>query len=304
MATDDAGRINRAAIYYGQELQFKGHDGPGYNRGMYTGLTRRGNPQLPEMSTAHDHGRAIEYKPVHGGYPDYDRLEALPNSETGVDVWETPSSTVADVLFGKEPPSNPVPGTEWTDDELIREIWELPKDASTDGITIEQPMVVQWMGDEVIGVPRDPIMQALGKPDTFKLSPQRAAGFNYGSGWSGPLPEVYFDGVKVATALRQIAHDAQSRSWRAETAIRNVRLAETADERRYAVATLRDFIFTVKGDREVDIRILVNELADTIDEKAPPNPKGYVPHMGLHYAMKPLRDIVERIRKLFTESDG
>lgn len=275
MATDDAGRIRRAAIYYGQELPFKGHDGGGYNRGMYTGLTRRGNPQLPEMSTAHDHGRAIE--PV----------TSLPNSETGVSV-----------------PSNPVPGTEWTDDELIREIWELPKDAPTAGITIEQPMVVQWMGDEVIGVPRDPIMQALGKPDTFKLSPQRAAGFNYGAGWSGPLPDVYFDGVKVATALRQIAHDAQSRSWRAETAIRNVRLAETADERSYAVATLRDFLFSVKGDREVDIRILVNELADTIDEKAPPNPKGYVPHMGLHYAMKPLRDIVERIRKLFTESDG
>lgn len=76
------------------EIEFKGHDGPGYSRGMYTGLTRRGNPITP-MSTAADHGRMVDQ---------------LPNSETGVDVWGPPA-------IGGELPAqtgaNPIPGTEW-----------------------------------------------------------------------------------------------------------------------------------------------------------------------------------------------
>lgn len=44
---------------------------------------------------------------------------------------------------------------------------------------------------------------------------------------------------------------------------------------------------------------LVAQLESELDKMAPPNPVGYTKHMGLHYAAKPLRVIVEQMKEIF-----
>lgn len=136
----------------------------------------------------------------------------------------------------------------------------------------------------------------------------RKSGFNYGSGWgSEPKPSIYFDAVRLSQALDARAHAATAQAWKITTAIRAVRLAETETEKRVAVSHLTDEVASVMDSEEaasLRVYMLVNDLANQIDVVAPPNPKGYVPHMGIHYAMKPLRDTIAKLREWFKTVPG
>lgn len=187
---------------------------------------------------------AVEYKPVHGGYPTprLNKYQPLILGDGGK-------------VVQKEVPS------------LV------------DAMTMSERLL-------------DPVG---GHGDDWGMSDQRKAGFNYGSGWQGPYPPIYFDAVRLSTALDQIVHDATVRAWSMTTILRNLRLAETALERKTAINDL----IRVYGELlnpDVELRMHINDLANTIDNIAPITPKGYQPTMGIQYAVKPLRDIIAKIR--------
>ena len=67
----------------------------------------------------------------------------------------------------------------------------------------------------------------------------RAAGFNYGTGWgSAPKPAIFATGEALAQKLGSAAIAASRDAWEVDHAVRNVRLAETPDEKRNSVAAL------------------------------------------------------------------
>jgi len=149
-------------------------------------------------------------------------------------------------------------------------------------------------------------MQSLIAAEIALSDSPRKQGFNYGIGWGKemPLPAVYFDAVRLNATLRSLAHDATAANWQMETAVRNVRLAETHSEKEMAVAALTMIVKSYDDNKEVQVALMVDELASAIDGIAPPDPRGYTPNMGLHYAVKPLRNIVERIKAYFASVDG
>lgn len=109
-----------------------------------------------------------------------------------------------------------------------------------------------------------------------------------------PLPAAYFEAVKLAHVLEQIVDRARLRQWRLETAMRNLRSASASDWE-YHLNTLVSTTANLTGAEE-RMRMNIEEMANTIDVIASPNPKGYVPHMGIHYAVAPLRKIMGRIK--------
>ncbi len=176
-----------------------------------------------------------------------------------------------------EGPSNPIPGSEWT---------------ATDDVAEMEEVVEETIAAEIV---------ASDSP--------RKNGFNYGVGWGqqNPKPPIYFDAVRLSEALEQIAHDTSRRSWRIITAIRAVRLAETDTEKRLAVRHLTDEVSEIlsgQDGEQIKLHMLVNDLAHQINIVAPPNPKGYVPTMGIQYALKPIRDTIYKIRAYFAATAG
>lgn len=70
----------------------------------------------------------------------------------------------------------------------------------------------------------------------------RAAGFNYGAGWSGAVnTQIYKDCEPVAQRLRDAAHDLEQRAWAIDMLLRNARLAETDLERTQALCKLHEW---------------------------------------------------------------
>jgi hypothetical protein len=62
----------------------------------------------------------------------------------------------------------------------------------------------------------------------------RANGFNYGVGWgSTPKPTIYTEAQQLALLLNREANAASRKAWALEMAIRNVRLAETDQEKEH-----------------------------------------------------------------------
>jgi hypothetical protein len=69
----------------------------------------------------------------------------------------------------------------------------------------------------------------------------RAAGFNYGIGWgSAPKPNIYQQGFMLARRLGDQAMEASRIAWSIEMSLRAVRIAETEQERKDAVAALTE----------------------------------------------------------------
>lgn len=67
--------------------------------------------------------------------------------------------------------------------------------------------------------------------------------FNYGIGWgTTPKPPVYAQGQALAERLGQKAMKAIAAAWEAEHAVRQVRLAETDQEKAKAVAHLTELV--------------------------------------------------------------
>lgn len=117
-----------------------------------------------------------------------------------------------------------------------------------------------------------------------------------GYGWQGPLPEIYFEAVRVVEVLRRNAHEASKRHWALETAIRGMRLAEGADARAkrvsdliYAVAKARD-----EGGKDLAVQLRVEQLINTI-EVVPNNAKPAVQVFG---------GAARRVSDLIRNTDG
>lgn len=71
----------------------------------------------------------------------------------------------------------------------------------------------------------------------------RAAGFNYGIGWGkDPKPPVYYQAMLLAQRLGAEAMRASRQAWSVEMRARDLRLAETEEEKKRAVAALKDVV--------------------------------------------------------------
>lgn len=114
------------------------------------------------------------------------------------------------------------------------------------------------------------------------------------------MPAIYFDGVRLQQALAAQALEAHRRLWRLETALRNVKEARSEYEAATTTQMLSETIAVLNREvPELHTAALVEELLRTIDHAAPPDPLGYVPHMGLHHAMHPIRKLAKAIADTF-----
>lgn len=132
----------------------------------------------------------------------------------------------------------------------------------------------------------------------------REAGFNYGTGWGQePKPPIYFEAGKLMTVLRAHAHDATALAWSMEMAIRDIRLAETTEEKREAVARLNDAVDKVLLLRSPihALHSIVAELEQEI-ERVSPKEEGYVPQQGINYALRPIKAGIAAIRNLLKDA--
>lgn len=129
----------------------------------------------------------------------------------------------------------------------------------------------------------------------------RANGYNYGGG-NTTLPDVYFDGVRMETTLNRMLQEMSGRAWKLTTAVRNVRLAETATEKALAEQELK---FTMQATLSefphLKVAVMVDEIISTIDEKLP-EPNGYTPNMGLHHFMHPIRKALKALQSFIRQS--
>ena len=66
----------------------------------------------------------------------------------------------------------------------------------------------------------------------------RKYGFNYGTGGAAPKPAIYYAADVLAQRLRAIAGEASAKAWEVDRALWRVRVAETEDEKRAAIAAL------------------------------------------------------------------
>lgn len=72
-----------------------------------------------------------------------------------------------------------------------------------------------------------------------EMSEARRRGFNYGVGWgASPKPPAYITGLLLARLLGKKASLASQAAWAHEMLVRNVRLAETNDEKSTATELL------------------------------------------------------------------
>lgn len=231
---------------------------------------------LNDLSASADEGRS---KIFERALDIFDRAR-LPNSETGVRV---PAADYKPSHGGYPTPlhlrdetlANPVPGSEWSAEQI----------ADPDGINT---VVNEIIAAEIV---------ASDSP--------RKNGFNYGSGYRGPLPPVYFDGVRLVTLLRARAHAASTTHWRMETALRNLRLAETETEKALTVITLEETMRNIMADDPtIAIEGMVEEIIRTVDAVAPFEPKGYVSQMNLIHAVHPIHRAVRRLRDYLANIKG
>lgn len=115
-------------------------------------------------------------------------------------------------------------------------------------------------------------------------------------------PPMYFEAIRMWNALDHIANEARARATGLKEAIRLVQTAGSEDEVRLRSANLSgqlsDLLNSDDGS-QIKARLLIEDLVNTIDQIAPPDPKGYVPNMGLHHAIHPVRKIATALSSLF-----
>lgn len=71
----------------------------------------------------------------------------------------------------------------------------------------------------------------------------RKAGFNYGIGWgTDPKPLVYYQASDLARRLGKEAQKASEAAWCVEMAVRDLRLAETEEEKLSAISKLENIV--------------------------------------------------------------
>lgn len=124
-------------------------------------------------------------------------------------------------------------------------------------------------------------------------------------------PEVYFDAVRLQIALSQIAQDASHVAWQINEALRNVRLAESARLKSIAVGELVAIYENIMRhpSLELNVRLLVNDLANTIDPDVAPEAKldagaTVYPSRERYYTFRPVWEFIYAVRKAFKRSDS
>lgn len=123
-----------------------------------------------------------------------------------------------------------------------------------------------------------------------------------GSEWNDerlnyPLPTIYFEAVRLSTAMNELVHDAQVRAWKITTALRNVRLAETIDQQRLSIEHLSHLYkeYMATADVELKVRMLVNDLTNVVDHTEPSLSPIF---------LQTLRQFIERVIRAFKRSDA
>lgn len=115
-------------------------------------------------------------------------------------------------------------------------------------------------------------------------------------------PPLYFDGVRLAVVLDERANEAMGIATKLRLALQGVQRAKGISEMTNATEWLQGVIADIQkldDATNINVRMLVNDLAKQIDMAAPRDPKGYIPQMGLHHAMHPIRKTVDRIIAAF-----
>lgn len=134
-----------------------------------------------------------------------------------------------------------------------------------------------------------------------------------GSEWtSESWPEVYFDATRLSIALSEIAHDAQERVYKLNEALRDVRGAETIEKKVNAVGRLTSLYQNTMNhaDTELKVRLLVNDLADTIEPDVKPEKPGWdagvsvYPSMDRYYTLRPVWEFIANVRRAFKQTDA
>lgn len=123
-----------------------------------------------------------------------------------------------------------------------------------------------------------------------------------------PLSSSYFTAIPLSNALNEIAHDAEQRAWKMREALRNARLAYPGAELK--LTKLYNDVMS-SADIELRTRMLVNELADTIEADRE-MPQGVsvgtraarYPSMDRYYTLRPVWEFINNVRKAFKRSDS
>lgn len=119
-----------------------------------------------------------------------------------------------------------------------------------------------------------------------------------GSEWNveRPLPAIYFEAVRLSTAMNDLVHDAQVRAWKVTTATRAVRLAETIDQQTIAVEHLSHLYkeYMATADVELKVRMLINDLTNVVDHTAPSQSPMF----------RQVRQFIDRVSRAFKRSDA
>lgn len=110
-----------------------------------------------------------------------------------------------------------------------------------------------------------------------------------------PFTGAYFDGVRMLIALREQRQELYRQSQVLEEAMTAVRAGYSETN---LIAKLAEFSTT-----DLRVRMEVNTLASQIDIIAP-EPKGYTKHMGIQYALRPLKDTITRLRSYLAMVGG
>lgn len=110
-------------------------------------------------------------------------------------------------------------------------------------------------------------------------------------GLKSDLPDIYSDARGLNQAILEVMGDFNAQRDNLRDAMRNFRNNPT-HEMQGQLQIVYDSIATP----DLRVRALVNQLVTTIDGIAP-EPVGYTPHMGINYALAPVKKLVKSIRE-------
>lgn len=209
-------------------------------------------------------------------------INALPPSETGVDVYEA--------------------GTGHGDDWGVRLNEDAFRPVGSDSYA---DFDVVSGGGVVHTFSRDRMMQAMGKIDTVKVDGMDAHDIiptvlEQIKGAKPHLPPLYFDAVQLQTVLDGIADRATLQATQLRSAINMLHSATNEIDAKHCVKTLDQVMTTIRHRQPVlDIALLIAMLETEVSKASPTIPdKGnpYRPRFGLDHAMHPIKGILAKLR--------
>jgi hypothetical protein len=225
---------------------------------------------------------AMEYKPIHGGYPS----PVQPPKSTGELTPEALLSAfkhVGSVSGYVDPPEDY--STVNADIPYNQTALKMAADWNTG------PVIASGNPNEFSPADDDGRMVRVGDHDPeplntslFKVEDNQA---------KTGLPPIYFDGVRTSIALDDIIRDTQEQKAKLQVAMQNVRLNASA----FTVSTLTKTIDDITAAADIKARITVNELSNTIEGMANSTVYSVVP-------IGKFRSLIAQLRAIFANTDG